>query len=112
MQQTWLFLNNGLVDFTGIGINLNVIEAGRAESARNEIPAAGAPDVKYPAILTKTDIAAVAKNHTLLFLANLTNTCIVRNYHVVPPRILGMVNFLREMLGKSNLIFFHIITIY
>jgi hypothetical protein len=86
-------LNNGLVDFSGKGININIVIAGLAESTGNAVSAARAPYIKDPAIFAKADIAAVAKNHTFFFLANLAKTCIVGNYHVAPRIFYGWMIF-------------------
>jgi len=57
------------IDFSGIGINFNIIKTNRTKNTCIDMPAAVSPQVKFPAINTKINTATVTKDDRLLLFA-------------------------------------------
>jgi hypothetical protein len=57
------------IDFSGIGINFNIIKTLWAEDTCIDMPAAVSPQVKLPAINAKQNAATVTEDDRLLLLA-------------------------------------------
>jgi hypothetical protein len=72
------------IDFAGKRINFYVIKTGRAKYAGIDMPAAVTPQVKFPAIFTKADFAAITKDNGLLFFTHLAKASVICNNQLAP----------------------------
>jgi hypothetical protein len=57
------------IEFSGIGINCNIIKTFRAEDLCVDMPAAVSPQIKFPAINAKINTATVTEDDCLFLFA-------------------------------------------